>query len=62
MFEHVGGASYGRHVVDDELAVRGEEVAPLVELLYASLVLTICNDAVRSNTFYLTHGLIYTPA
>ena len=43
MFEDVGGASYGRDVVHDELAVGGQEVAALVELLDASLVLTVCN-------------------
>lgn len=45
VLEDVGGAADGRHVVHDELAVRREEVAPLVQLLDASLVLTICNPA-----------------
>lgn len=42
VLEDVGGAADGRHVVHDELAVGGQEVAPLVQLLDASLVLSVC--------------------
>lgn len=41
VFEDVRGAAYGRHVVHDELTVGRQEVAALVQFLYASLILTI---------------------
>lgn len=44
MLEHVGGAPDGRHVVHDQLAVGGQEVAPLVQLLDTALVLTVCGQ------------------
>lgn len=44
MFEDIGRSSYGCDVVDDELAISGQEVASLVQLLDPSLVLTICID------------------
>lgn len=50
VLEDVGGAADGRHVVHDELAVGGQEVAPLVQLLDASLVLTVCNTRTHLTT------------
>lgn len=55
MFEDVGGATDGRHVVHDELAVGGEEVASLVQLLDASLVLTVYNTRTDAPRRRYTH-------
>lgn len=58
MLKDVRGAPDGRHVVYDELAVRREEVSPLVQFLNTSLILTVCKASHTLSTVTLAYFIV----